>query len=104
MLNMQGKGRRGRPKKRWLDNIRDDMREYKLAQNRSVWHTKTKAGPLLHGGGVKGSKTGYIYSETYFFVRGVFVSTTVTAGVLGALYSFVSWRSLARSVPRDTAS
>ena len=29
MVNMQvpGKRRRGRPKKRWLDNIRDDMKE-----------------------------------------------------------------------------
>ena len=26
---VQGKRRRGRPKKRWLDNISDDMKEYK---------------------------------------------------------------------------
>ena len=58
MLNMQvqGKRRRGRPKKRWLDNIREDMKEYKMtedmAQVRSVWRMKTKAGPLLHGGGL----------------------------------------------------
>ena len=58
MLNMQvqGKRRRGRPKKRWLDNIREDMKEYKMtedmAQDRSVWRMKTKAGPLLHGGGL----------------------------------------------------
>ena len=59
MLNIQvqGKRRRGRPKKRWLDNIREDMKkEYKvtadMAQNRSVWHVKIKAGPLLHGGGL----------------------------------------------------
>ena len=48
--------RRGRPKKRWLNNIRDDMKEYhttkEMAQNRSVWHMKTKADPLLHGGGL----------------------------------------------------
>ena len=47
---------KGRPKKRWLDNIRDDMKEYKMtedmAQDRSVWHMKTKAGSLLHGGGL----------------------------------------------------
>ena len=53
MLNMQvrGKRRRGRPKKRWWDNIREDMKEYKMtedmAENGSVW--PTKAGPLLHG-------------------------------------------------------
>ena len=58
MLNMQvqGKRRMGRPKKRWLDNIREDMKEYKMTedmtQNRSVWHVKIKAGPLLHGGGL----------------------------------------------------
>ena len=58
MLNMQVQGnrRRGRPKKRWLDNIREDMKEYKMtedmAQNRNVWHVKIKAGPLLHGGGL----------------------------------------------------
>ena len=32
------------------------MKEYymteEIAQNRSVWHMKTKAGPLLHGGGL----------------------------------------------------
>ena len=59
MLNMrvQGKRRRGRPKKRWLGNIRDDMKDYKMtenmAQNRSVFHMKTKAGTLLHGGGLE---------------------------------------------------
>ena len=52
-----GKEKKGRPKKeRWLDNFRDDMKEYKMtkdmAQNRRVWHMKTKAGPLLHGGGL----------------------------------------------------
>ena len=59
MLNMQvpGKRRRGRPTNRWLGNIRDDMKEYKMtkdmAQNPSVWHMKTKVGPLLHGGGLR---------------------------------------------------
>ena len=50
------KEKKGSPKKRWLDNMRDDMKEYKMmedkAQNRSVWHMKIKAGPLLHGGGL----------------------------------------------------
>ena len=58
MLNMQVQGKRirGRPKKRWLDNIREDMKEYNMtedmAQDRSVWRMKTKPGPLLHGGGL----------------------------------------------------
>ena len=42
------KYKKGRHKKRWLNNIRDDMNEYKMTkymeQNRSVWHMKTKAG------------------------------------------------------------
>ena len=56
MINMQvqGKIRRGRPKKRWLDNIREDIKEYntteEMTEKRSVWHLKKKAGPLLHGG------------------------------------------------------
>ena len=29
---MQGKRRRGRPNKRWLDYIRDDMKEYKCRE------------------------------------------------------------------------
>ena len=44
------------PKKRWIDNIREDMKEYKMTkdmvQNRSVSHIKIKACPLLHGGGL----------------------------------------------------
>ena len=58
MLNMQvqGKKRSRRPKNKWLDNIREDMKEYKMtedmAHDRSVWHVKTKTGPLLHGGGL----------------------------------------------------
>ena len=50
-----GKDKKG-PNNRWLGNIRDDMKEYKMtkdmAQNRSAWHMKTKAGSLLHGGGL----------------------------------------------------
>ena len=58
MLNMQvqGKRRMGWPKKRWLDNIREDMKEYKMTedmpQNRNVRHVKIKAGLLLHLGGL----------------------------------------------------
>ena len=43
MARQQVPGKRRRePKKRWLDNIRDDMKEYKMTkdmmQNRSVAH------------------------------------------------------------------
>ena len=45
------KEQKGRPNKRWQDNIRDDMKEYNvtgdMTQNRNVWHIKTQAGPLL---------------------------------------------------------
>ena len=56
MFNMQvqGKRRSGRPEKRWLHTIGDDMNEYKMtkdmANNRIAWHVDTKAGPLLLGG------------------------------------------------------
>ena len=46
MLNMEveEKRRAGRPKKIWLDNISDDMKECNITkymvQNRSVWHMK----------------------------------------------------------------
>ena len=50
------KKKKGRPKKRWLDNIRDDMKWYKItedmAQNRSVCHMKTTTGQFLYGGGI----------------------------------------------------
>ena len=55
-MHLQGKLRRRRPNKRWLDNNRDDMKEYEMtkdmAQARSVWHMKTRAGPFLRGGGI----------------------------------------------------
>ena len=45
-----GKEKKGRPKKRQLDNIRDDMKEYtmteEMAQNRIVWHMKKKRRPI----------------------------------------------------------
>ena len=54
---LHGKGIGRMPKNRWLDNIMDDMKEYKMmkdtAHNRSVSHRKTTAGPLLHGGGLR---------------------------------------------------
>ena len=55
MLNMQvqGKRRRGRPKKRWLRNISEHVKEYnmteEIAENLRVWHVKIT---LLHGGGL----------------------------------------------------
>ena len=58
MLNIQvqGKRRKGTPNKIRLNNIRDGMKEYEMtedmAQNLCVWHMKTKAGPLLHDGGL----------------------------------------------------
>ena len=45
---MQGKTRRERLDKRWLDNVRQYLKECKQldkAQNRSVWHTETMADP-----------------------------------------------------------
>ena len=54
-MQVQGKRRRGRPKKRWLDNIRDDMKEYKMTEDAAhnrVWNMMTKDGPLLHEGGI----------------------------------------------------
>ena len=44
-IQVQGKRRGGRPKKRWPDNISEDMEEYnmteEMAENRSVLHMKT---------------------------------------------------------------
>ena len=37
-MQVQGKRRRGRPKKRWLDNIRDDMKEYKIINIMIIMH------------------------------------------------------------------
>ena len=49
-------GKEKKAQKRWPDNIREDIKEYnvteEMTQNRSVWHMKLKAGPLLHGGGL----------------------------------------------------
>ena len=45
-----GKEKKGRPKKRQPDNIRDTMKEYtmteEMAQNRIVWHMKKKRRPI----------------------------------------------------------
>ena len=48
-------------------HICDDMKEYnmteEMAENQSVWHMKTKAGPLLHGGIHVGEKTYMSYAN-----------------------------------------
>ena len=50
VLDMQvaGERRRGRPKLRWMDRLREDMREKGLTendtQNRTRWRARTKAG------------------------------------------------------------
>ena len=44
-LEVSGRGNRGRPKKRWRDNIQGDM-----AQERKYWMTKILAGPAQWDG------------------------------------------------------
>ena len=48
-LEVSGRRSRGRPKKRWRDNIQGDMKKYELtedmAQDRKYWMTKILAGP-----------------------------------------------------------
>ena len=50
-VRVQGRRRTGRPKKRWLGNIREEMKECnmteEMADNRSVRHMKVKTGPLF---------------------------------------------------------
>ena len=49
-LEVSGRRNRGRPRKRWRDNIQGDMKKYKLtedmAQDRKYWIAKILAGPL----------------------------------------------------------
>ena len=53
---MQGKKTRERPEKRWLENIREYMKEYntteEMAEHRIVCHVKIYVGPLRYGGGL----------------------------------------------------
>ena len=53
-LEVSGRRSRGRPKKRWRDNINGDMTKYRLtedmAQDRKYWMTKILAG-LAQGDG-----------------------------------------------------
>ena len=60
ITNCGGEGKeRGRPNKRWLDDIREDTKEYDMtevmAENLSMWHMMNiNADPLLvlHRGGI----------------------------------------------------
>ena len=53
-LEVSGRRSRGRPKKRWRDNIKEDMKKYQLtedmAQYREYWMTKIMAGPAQGDG------------------------------------------------------
>ena len=44
-----GKIRRGRPRRRWIDNNREDMNKYELTadmtENRQNWKVMVKTGP-----------------------------------------------------------
>ena len=44
-----GKRRRGRPRRRWIDNNREDMSKYELTadmtENRQYWKMMVKTGP-----------------------------------------------------------
>ena len=54
-LEVSGRRSRGRPKNRWRDNIKGDMKKYRLtedmAQDRKHWMTKIMAGPAQGDGG-----------------------------------------------------
>ena len=53
-LEVSRRRTRGRPKKRWRDNIQGDMKKYQLtedrAQDRTYWMTKILAGPAQGDG------------------------------------------------------
>ena len=53
-LQVSGRRSRGRPKKRWRDNIQGDMKKYQLtedmAQDRTYWMTEILAGPAQGDG------------------------------------------------------
>ena len=71
-LEVSGKRSRGRPKKRWRDNIKEDMNKYQLtgyiAHYRTYWMTKIMAGPAQCDGQrrEKGENKyqGHIFLET----------------------------------------
>ena len=49
ILEVSGRRSRGRPKKRWRDNVKGDMNKYQLtedmANDRKYWMTKILASP-----------------------------------------------------------
>ena len=51
-----GKRRRGRPRRRWIDNNREDMSKYKLTadmtENSQYWKMMVKTGPQRSGDGL----------------------------------------------------
>ena len=51
-----GKRRRGRPRRRWIDNNREDMSKYELtadmAENKQYWKMMVKTGPQRSGDGL----------------------------------------------------
>ena len=51
-----GKRRRGRPRRRWIDNNREDMSKYELTadmtENRQYWKMMVKTGPQRSGDGL----------------------------------------------------
>ena len=51
-----GKRRRGRPRRRWIDNNREDMNKYELTadmtENRQYWKMMVKTGPQRSGDGL----------------------------------------------------
>ena len=53
-LEVSGRRSRGRPRKRWRDNIPGDMKKYRLtedmAQDRKYWMTQIMAGPAQGDG------------------------------------------------------
>ena len=48
--------RRGRPRRRWIDNNREDMSKYELTadmtENRQYWKMMVKTGPQRSGDGL----------------------------------------------------
>ena len=53
-LEVSGRRNRGRPRRRWRDNIQGDMKKYQLkedmAQDQKYWMTKILAGPVQGDG------------------------------------------------------
>ena len=49
-LEVSGRRSRGRPKKRWRDNIKGDTKKYQLTEDRKYWMTKIMAGPAQGDG------------------------------------------------------